>query len=369
MGIVPFGIQSQYNKKILQNGFSIVAEDPHEDCQDSDRTKELVNLERLKRETARQHDFGPGGPGIMPVNYNGETSDDDGGIARDVRSGDSIQDLKENNDQIISAGRVQERDSSQDDDAETPRGTSKKTNFKAEVRIVRLYKDKVVCPSPVKIERVGPTSELIDEEKGFVKSIFDDGKNLKDMSDAEHMIKYYFDGFRQAPADATGLLEPRVDGEGNASANGDMIEEKHEAVVEDDESIISESMGDSIQEMSSDAENDTVIDAKLPIIKEIMLCLESSANKAITGDQLRKACRIVSDHHQLPDKLYEIVLASHDGILPSSLCRSDLRQRLADVVPAINQLISSSKRQQVEHTTTDKVIQQLEYKGTNEISE
>lgn len=86
MGIVPFGIQNQYNKKILQNGFSVVAEDPQEDCQDSERTKQIIDLEKIKRETARLHGFGAGGFGVLPANYNGETSDN----GEKDQSGESI---------------------------------------------------------------------------------------------------------------------------------------------------------------------------------------------------------------------------------------------------------------------------------------
>lgn len=120
--------------------------------------------------------------------------------------------------------------------------------------------------------------------------------------------------------------------------------------------------------MSSADEDGKLCDAKLPVIKEIMLCLESSGSRNITRDILGNATSLVRKHYDLPSSFDKIILEMFDEE-DEEFHRSQIRSNLELLIPSINEVISKSQRLLSEMTTTDMVIRQLEHKGTNGISE
>ena len=141
---------------------------------------------------------------------------------------------------------------------------------------------------------------------------------MREYSDTEHVIKYYFDKMKKG--DQEEAQTP--------TQNAELAKEKDEDLQE---SEISDFIDES---MSTENEDVKVNDAKLPILKEIMLCLESSGSKIISKDILTNAMCLVRKHHDLPNSLDKIILESfEEASQDQELHRLEIRTQLESLIP------------------------------------
>ena len=302
---------------------SRVEEDPGEDIEDSERSKNLA-ASNTRMRTARRDSERPPAVGYHPedrriISLSHKRVDNAPTFAEDDRS-ESSGNMSSDEEQRV------------------------RSSYKAEVRVVRLFGDTSAAGNTEQNKSLG-------QEQPEKLTPIEPPKHPAEMTDVEHALEYYFHKFGfsrnqlDTMAEKEGLGSPSLDGENDENTN-------------------------STKDDSKDDENSNCMpDGKKPFISEVMQALERSADGEVTKEELEKVVVQVAKEQGLPaDRA--LALVSKLPLLKGSnerVMRSEIRHALEEKIPEINSLIDQS-RPRSEQTSTDKVLQHLELNGGSEIT-